>query len=346
MIPTARALIFRLLDLRCGASSGTSISGGVPPSLPARGPLWYSCFTLQSYLQSVTNPPHSGGSGKSPQPYQNGGQGKQCKWDGNARVSGEVSIQSLKDLVGEYKAAQEQSASKTNKQIALNTLTFVAVALTLLATTWQARETRKSAIAAQRQARDIETQFQMSERPLVRVDDVKSFILVPDSNKTRPMKPVKIDRSFDPGELGGVTVEYSNIGHTAALRVVEYRHLVYGTDGLKSIAPDPVGDRNDAPDIFPNDHKMVSVMPLKKESGEDSYFVDPSNTLPFNGQYPITAYGEIIYGDTFGNTYCTPFIRVWTDQNATQWVTPGSVSTTDENKKHTANELCPKDSIR
>jgi hypothetical protein len=93
---------------------------------------------------------HNKGNNPQPHPNQNSGQGKECKWDGNARVSGEVGIQFPKDFSRQRQTEQEESAAHNKSQRLVNWLTFAVIVIYTFVSAGQWYEIRHDFIANKR----------------------------------------------------------------------------------------------------------------------------------------------------------------------------------------------------
>jgi hypothetical protein len=107
-------------------------------------------------IKTAENTSHSNPDHHSPSENQ-------CKWDGNARVSGEISVKLPPDLLKEYKSAHKDNNPRNNKGRLVDWLTLAAVIIYAGLTGWQGCMTHSLVSTAQKT-------YQASSRPYVGID--------------------------------------------------------------------------------------------------------------------------------------------------------------------------------
>jgi hypothetical protein len=91
-----------------------------------------------------SNQRKAGGANQHPDPQQNCGKHNECKWDGKARVSGEVEIKPPEDLLAEYKNGQKANAAHNKDQRLVNRLSFIVLTIYAFLTAYLAYQSKRS----------------------------------------------------------------------------------------------------------------------------------------------------------------------------------------------------------
>jgi hypothetical protein len=105
-------------------------------------------------------------------PHQDCAQKQEYKWNGDARVSGEIGIKIPPDLLAQYQADQKANTAHNNKSRLINGLTLIAVVIYAGLTAWQGCETRQLVKTAQ-------DTYEAAGRPYIGFGDVRVDLIYP-----------------------------------------------------------------------------------------------------------------------------------------------------------------------
>ncbi|MGA3373235.1 MAG: hypothetical protein ABSC48_15885 [Terracidiphilus sp.] len=216
-----------------------------------------------------------------PQPHENGAQHNQCKWDGDARVSGEINVQFAKDLIDQYRAKQKQDDSHNNKTRLINSLTLVAVIIYASLTAWLVCLSRDN-------LHTTKEFFQRDQRPYIFATKIDDAIL----SQTGPP-------DFLEKRLAG-HIWYYNFGKSPALHVRKEGWIFYGSDALKQADGwfTQVGGKGDLQAQVSN---FVETVLMQGEDPVNTIVLSQSTPPSVQVQYVVAM--RIRYQDTFGNQY-------------------------------------------
>jgi hypothetical protein len=119
--------------------------------------------------------PKPGGNKPHPQPHQASGEHNQCKWDGNAKVSGEIGVRLEPNFVTQHESEQKDAESHNDKTELIGWLTLFAVVVYAGLTGWQGWETRTLVKTAQ-------DTYNAIDRPYIGVSGAFAFLERRDEN--------------------------------------------------------------------------------------------------------------------------------------------------------------------
>jgi hypothetical protein len=153
-------------------------------------------------------------------------------------------------------------------------------------------------------------QFQLDQRPHVGISDIafgESFRILKLLGQSVKRKPTPKGEQVMPhiGEPLFVDVKIKNFGRSPALNIVSHRHLLFGPKAHYKI--EHVTDPQTGTILESGDTQAVTAVSVKDTYSVESIQVDPSEFVAWDGSEPIVVFGRIIYEDSFGNRYCTPY---------------------------------------
>jgi hypothetical protein len=172
---------------------------------------------LRATRSTATNPdpdkPHS-------RPHADGGQQNGCKWDGSARVSGEITVKPPPDLLAEYKASQEDNTAHNNKTRFINWLTLGAVVIYAGVTIALWCTSRESAKAARDAVKTAQDTLRVEQTP---------YVIWEGNTITWGITQFPTTERVPPKNVPSVQIHFKNAGRGVALDVQTYACLLVAT---------------------------------------------------------------------------------------------------------------------
>jgi hypothetical protein len=241
-----------------------------------------------------------------------------------------TSVKSQDPTVNSSTATKECHKHKKEKNWPQRIECVCAVALVFITGfyTYYARQQAKSAntaaVDATQSLNTLRTQFQLDQRPYI------SIVCGLYQLKTgRGIKKAIIGEPLD------VTVFFKNIGKSIALDTIVHRHLLFG-EQVKNIRSEPADDNKSGLAIDPGTEDHTSIVSQQDTFANESFAVNPTRLVNWDGIQPVIVFGRFTYEDLFGNKYCTPILERLLPNG--EWLVVQEIGVPNLHKRE---ELCP-----
>jgi hypothetical protein len=231
-----------------------------------------------------------------PEPHSDDGKSKECKWCGNAIVSGEIVVKPPPDLLAEYKASQKDNKSNNDKTRLMGWLTLAAVVIYAFVTVllW----------CSAQQANSIAREnFQKEQRPWIALD------------RPKPTDNIIIQV----GQIVRWDVQFINYGKSPAAHVSTKNGIWVGMNAMTEMehffSTLPIAD--------PHTGKLGFFVPMLVGDGSrntpgftynsilgDRAVTDEDAAFMRANDGGVVAAARVWYSDTFDNAYRTDFCDI------------------------------------
>jgi len=128
----------------------------------------------------------------------------------------------------------------------------------------------------------------------------------------------KPSEEFEVGKPLEVNVRFKNVGRTSASVLHIHNHLIFGVNGIAQLRSEP--DREDTPGniLGPSSEGTVTAISLVDTYSRETIALDAAQVTNWDGTEPVIVFGRVVYKDSEGKRYCTPFFTKHIPHN---WVT-------------------------
>jgi hypothetical protein len=167
--------------------------------------------------------------------------------------------------------------------------------------TYYARKQAATAVtaadAATKSLDTIKEQFQMDQRPHIAVAILGMTYL-------KTSKPMAIPIA---GQPITINLGLKNIGKSPALNVVVHRHILFDSN-LSTFKIEPADTTTNGDAIEAGEVTTTTAVSMKDTFANETMRISGKELLNWE-KGGVFVFGRVSYQDSFGNRYCTPYIR-------------------------------------